>query len=88
MDEGRHHWSHTALPARLGPINAIASVPWLIWLLHSSWWLLYVAIATTVFLFWVEKIKKMTITAFFRSINIFLTGRVKASLNLFKELTR
>jgi hypothetical protein len=88
MDEGRHHWSHTANSARFGPINAVASVPWLALLLHPCWWLLWVALALTGFLFWVEKIKKMTITAFFRSINILFTGRVKSSLNLFKELTR
>lgn len=88
MATGRYHWSNGAHSARFFIVNAVACVPLLALILHPSWWALYASLATFAFLFWVEKIKKMTISAFFRSVNIALTGRVKSSLNLIKELAR
>ena len=86
--KGRYHWSNAAYKARFFNINAIACVPILGLVLKPSWMMLYVSIATIVLLVWIEVFKKMSVRAFFRSINIFLTGRVKSSLNLIKELTR
>ena len=88
MATGRYHWSNGAHSARFFVINAAACIPLLVLILHPSWWGLYATLATIAFLFWVEKIKKMTLSAFTRSINISLTGRVKSSINLFKELAR
>lgn len=88
MATGRYHWSNAAYSARFFVINAAACLPLLALILHPSWLGLYVTLATIVFLFWVEKIKKMTLSAFLRSINIVLTGRIKSSINLLKELTR
>lgn len=88
MAAGRYHWSNAAHSARFFIINAGACVPLLALILHPSWWGLYTAVTTVVFLFWVEKIKKMTLRSFARSINVTLTGRVKSSLNVLKELAR
>lgn len=88
MAKGRYHWSNGAYSARFFGINAIVCLPILALILHPSWTGLYVVLGTTVFLVFVEKFLKMTISAFFRSINIMLTGRVKSSLNLFKEIKR
>jgi len=88
MSRGRSHWSHGALTPRFFIINAVACLPVLGLILVPSWKMLYLAVGTVAFLIWVEKIKKMTLSAFYRSINITLTGRKKASLNLFKELKR
>jgi hypothetical protein len=43
-------------------------------------------LATLSLLVWIEKIQKMTLQAFFRALNIVLTGRVKSTLNLFRAM--
>lgn len=88
MAKGRYHWSNGAYVARFFVLHWSACVPLLILVLHPSWTLLYVAVGWLAFLLWVEKILKMTLAAFARAINIWVTGRVKASINLLKELTR
>lgn len=88
MSEGRFHWSNCAPPAKFFKINATASVPWLVLLLHPSWWGLYTAVGVTVVLVYIEVVKKMTVLAFVRSIGVALTGRVKATVNLLKEFAR
>ena len=88
MATGRYHWSNGAYGARFFILNAVACVPLLALLLHPSWMLLYVWLGTVAVLAYIEIWKKMTIRAYLRSINIGLTGRVKSSLNLIKELTR
>jgi hypothetical protein len=88
MATGRYHWSHGAHGPRFYGINAAACIPLLVLVLHPSWMGLYVVLATIGFLLYVEKVKKMTLRSFFRSFNILLTGRVKSSLNLFKEISR
>jgi len=88
VSTGRSHWSNGARSAQFFVVNAVACVPLLVLVLRPSWLGLYATMATFACLFWVEKVKKMTLSAFARSINIALTGRVKASLNLFKETSR
>lgn len=88
MATGRYHWSNGAYSARFFVINAIACVPVLALILHPSWFLLYIALGSTAVLVYIEKFMKMSMSAFFRSINIALTGRVKSSLNLIKEISR
>lgn len=88
MAVGRYHWSNAAHTARFFVIDAFACVPMLALILHPSWMGLYVLLGTIAFLFYVERIKKMTLGAFFRSINLVFTGRIKSSLNIFKELSR
>ena len=88
MVTGRYHWSNGAHSARFFVVNAIACIPLLGLILHPSWFGLWVTLGTIAFLFWVERIKNMSVTAFFRSINVALTGRVKSTLNLFKEVGR
>lgn len=89
MATGRYHWSNAAFKARfvLG-IDAVAAVPLLAVIVFPSWGTGYVAVGTVVFLVFVQKYLKMSIAAFFRSINIFFTGRLKTTLNIFKELNR
>lgn len=88
MAVGRYHWSNAAYSARFFVIDAFACVPMLAVIMHPSWTGLYLLLGTIAFLFYVERIKKMSIRAFFRSINLVFTGRVKSSLNIFKELSR
>lgn len=88
MATGRYHWSNGAYGARFFAINAVACVPILALTLHPSWMLLYVSLAVVAVLIYIEKFLKMSLSAFWRSLNIALTGRVKSSLNLIKELSR
>jgi general stress protein CsbA len=88
MATGRYHWSNCAYPARFFKINATASLPWLGVVLHPSLTTFYVALVVTAILLYIEIVKKMTVTAFVRAINIWLTGRVKSTRNLIKEITR
>lgn len=88
MAAGRYHWSNTARSPRFFSLHAIACLPLLALALHPSWRGLYILLGTIALLVWIEKIQKMTLQAFFRSLNIVLTGRVKSSLNLLKTLGR
>lgn len=88
MAQGRSHWSKSAPPARFFIINAVAGVPWLLLLLFPSLKVLFAAIALTCFLVYVEVWKKMSVTAYLRSLGVALTGRVKATTNLLKELAK
>lgn len=88
MAKGRYHWSNAAHSARFFKINAIAAVPILILVLFPSMTWLFITLGIIGFLIYVEVIKKMSLRAFFRSVNIVLTGRVKASLSLIKEIKR
>ncbi len=85
---GRYHWSNCAPPARFFKINAVASLPWLGVILRPSWMTFYAALAVTAVLLYIEVVKKMTVTAFFRAVNVWLTGRVKSTKNLLKELIK
>lgn len=85
MSSGRYHWSNCASPARFFVINASASVPWLILLLHPSWVTLELALGMTGVLIYIEVIKKMTVVAFLRAIGVQLVGRQKSTMNLVKE---
>ncbi len=88
MATGRYHWSNGAYGARFFVINALACVPVLALILHPSWFLFYIAVGFAAVLVYIEKFLKMSLSAFFRSINITLTGRIKSSLNLIKEIGR
>lgn len=88
MASGRHHWSNAAYSARFFVINAAAAVPLLVLILRPSFGALYAVLATFVFFFVVEKVLKLTIPSFWRAINIWITGRVKVTLNLIKEIGR
>lgn len=88
MAQGRYHWSKSAPPTRFFVINAVAAVPWLLLLLFPGLTMLCIAIGLTAFLIYVEKFKKLTVKAYMRSLGIFLTGRVKATTNILKELAK
>lgn len=88
MAKGRYHWSNAAPAAKFFKINAVAAVPILLLFLYPSMTLLYVTLGIVGFLIWVELIKKMSLRAFLRSVNILITGRVKASINNIKEFKR
>ncbi|MDB6014963.1 MAG: hypothetical protein JWL65_7213 [Gammaproteobacteria bacterium] len=88
MAAGRYHWSNAAPTARFFTLHAIACLPLLALALHPSWNGLYILLATIALLVWIEKVQKMTLQAFFRSLNIVMTGRVKSSFNLLKALGR
>lgn len=88
MSAGRFHWSNCAPSARFFNINAVVSVPWLALILHPSWITAAVAVVITGVFIYIEIVKKMTLIAFFRSINICLTGRVKPTSNFLKELNQ
>lgn len=88
MVSGRYHWSNAAPPAAFGKINAVAAIPWLVVILHPSWWALYFALGVSAVLIYIELYKKMTLKSFAREVNIWVTGRVKSTVNLVKELAR
>jgi len=88
MAQGRYHWSKSAPPVRFFVINAFAAVPWLLLLLFPGLTLLCIAVAWTSFLVYVEKFKKMSLISYMRSIGVFLTGRVKATTSILKELAK
>ncbi|UXI68342.1 IcmT/TraK family protein [Tahibacter amnicola] len=86
MSQGRYHWSNCAVPARFVRIHAIGCLPWLLLLVRASWYTFYFAIALTAALIYIEIIKKMTLGAFFRSIVVTLTGRVRPTISLHRDL--
>jgi len=88
MAEGRYHWSNCARQAQFIRIHYIGSVPWLILLLHPSLNTLFFALGVTALLVYVEVVKKMTVRAFFRSLLLRLTGRVKSTGNLARAIGR
>ena len=88
MATGRYHWSNCAPPARFFKINAVASLPWLGVILHPNWTTFYVALVVTVILVYIEVVKKMTVGSFARAVNVWMTGRVKSTMSLVKELAR
>lgn len=88
MATGRYHWSNGAYGARFFMFSAVACLPLLALILHPSWTILYIWLATLAVLGYIQLWKKMTLRAYARSLNIVLTGRVKSSLNLVRELTR
>lgn len=88
MAQGREHWSKSAPPARFFVINAVAAVPWLLLFLFPGLTMLSIAVALTGFLVYIEIFKKMTVRAYVRSIGVFLTGRVKTTTNILKELAK
>lgn len=88
MSAGRYHWSHAAQTPRFFFIHAAAAAPLLALLLHPAWITLWIALGTVVALVWVERVRKLTPLAFWRSLNIVFTGRVKPTVNILKELTR
>ena len=83
---GRHHWSNCAPPAVLFKISAIAALPWLALLLFPSTTAAWIALLVTLFLVYVEIIKKMTVVAWFRGVGVFLIGRIKPTRNIIKEI--
>lgn len=85
MSTGRFHWSNCAPPAVFVKINAVASLPWLALALHPSWNVLYTAFIVTGVLLYIEFVKKMTVSACLRALNIWFTGRIKSTRNLISE---
>jgi len=88
MSTGRFHWSNCAAPAKFFKINAVASVPWLALVLQPGWTTLGTAVAVTAVLIYIEIVMKMTVGSFLRSVILALTGRVKSTQNLVKELAK
>lgn len=88
MATGRYHWSNAAFKARFFWTDAVVAVPLLGLILLPSWGMLYLTGGMVVFLIIVERYLKLSLKTFFLAINIFFTGRVKSTLNIFKELNR
>lgn len=88
MAQGRYHWSNCAHEARFVRIHYLGCLPWLILIVHASWNTLYFAVGVTALLLYIEVWKKMTLKAFFRSVIASVTGRVKTTVNLAREIGR
>lgn len=74
MSFGRYHWSNIAPEAKFFMINASASVPWLMVILHPRWWTLILAVLVTSFLLYIQ-FQKMTVTSFLKSKKPLFLGR-------------
>lgn len=85
---GRYHWSNCAVPTRFFVINGIAALPWLIFVLHISWSMLIVASIMSVVLVYIERKRRMTLTAVMRSFVVFLGGKRKIPINHTHTLKR
>jgi hypothetical protein len=88
MATGRYHWSNAAYAARFFVINVTAFIPVVGLILHISWFMLYLSLGFVAFFFWIERVRKMSMSAFRRSLNIVLTGRIKSTMNLLEERAR
>lgn len=88
-ESGRAHWSKCAPSAQFFKISAVAFIPWLVWFFFiTSLAVLGIAIGVTAFLVYIQCYKKLTLGSFFRSINIFLTGRLKSTKSGVRELNQ
>ncbi|MBR5949947.1 MAG: hypothetical protein IKZ87_00770 [Actinomycetaceae bacterium] len=85
---GRSHWSNCAIPAKFFGINSAAALPWIGFILHISWFMLGLAFATSIVLIYIERKKRMTISAVMRSFVVFLGGKKKIPLNYIHTLKR
>lgn len=85
---GRQHWSNCAVPAKFFGINGVAALPWLIFILRISWFMLGLAAILSVTLIYIEKRKRMTLPALWRSFIVLLGGKRKIPINHTKALKR
>jgi hypothetical protein len=83
--KGRFHWSNASPSPRLWIVHASAAIPCLGLILFPGWTMLFVWAAWVVILFYIEVIKKMTVSSWLRSVNVFLTGREKQLGGFFKN---
>lgn len=88
MSEGRNHWSNCALTAQFVVIDAIAAIPWFAVLLHPRWGTAGVALVVTVFLIYVQNIRKMTVLDYFRGLFVSVSGRVRSTTNIIDDMFR
>lgn len=84
--KGRYHWSNAAYSARFWKLHASIAVPILGILLHPGWLTVGITVAYAGVLIWIEVVQKMTIVAYTRKLNIVFTGRVKATVNLVRDM--
>lgn len=84
---GSQHWSNCALPPRFFGIHALSVVPWILSILLSGrFYTIQIAIIVTLVLFWIEAVKRMTVSSVLRALNIWLTGREKPVRSTIKDL--
>jgi len=83
MSTGRYHWSNLAPSAKFFILDAKAAIPWIALPLAPSWTLLGVAVGVTLFFVYVEVIRKLTITAFLRTLGMTLIGYERRARNHF-----
>lgn len=85
---GRYHWSNCAPSAKLFVINGFSVVFFLAAMLFPGKKTFYTLVVVVSILVFIEVVKKMRLIDAFRSLNIMLTGRVKTTMNVLKELAR
>ena len=85
MSQGRYHWSNCAPSAKFFVVSAGAGVPLIGLVLHPSMFMLWTALTGVVVLGIIQVVMRLSIPSFFRTINIWLTGRLKTTDALFKD---
>jgi len=85
MSQGRYHWSNCAPAAKFFVVSAGAGVPLIGLVLHPSMFMLWLALGAVAVLGTIEVAMRLSIPAFFRTINIWFTGRLKTTHASFKD---
>jgi intracellular multiplication protein IcmT len=78
------HWRDSAYPARFFIVDARASFPLLLFLLHIAWWTFGLAIFTMTFFALLERYG-FTVTVFGRWLRSFMAGPYKSSTPWWKK---
>lgn len=74
-------WRDTALPAKIGPLDARAIFPLALWVFHWAWWTFYLAIICIVILYLVQR-TGMSFIACIRSIRLLFVGKIRQTQTL------
>lgn len=83
-------WRDTALQPKIGPLNASAVFPVMLWVFHWAWWTFWVAIISIVILFLIQR-TGMSATGCLLSLRCLLIGRrrvVRVTASMWRKRCR
>ncbi len=78
------HWRDSARTPRFFFIDSRAAFPFLLFLMHISWWTLWIALITVSF-FWILERYGFTVPVFLRLARSYLGGKRKQAIPWWKN---
>lgn len=81
------HWRDSARRPKFFMVDAYATFPLLLFLLHIKWWTFFLAIAAVAFFATLERFG-FTVPVFFRWLKVFLIGNIRSARPWWLRLNR